>query len=45
MVTMGRVVVTMDASMGEVMDRPKMYTPWLNTNAKSVAKNIFNMSR
>ena len=39
MVTMGRVVVTMDASMGEVMDRPKMYTPWLNTNAKSVAKN------
>ena len=45
MVTIGSVVVTMEASMGEVIESPKIYTPWLNTSAKSEAKKIFSISR
>jgi hypothetical protein len=40
----GRVVVTIEASMGEVIERPKIYIPWLKVSANIDAKKIFSIS-
>jgi hypothetical protein len=44
MVIIGKVVVTIEASMGEVRDNPKIKTPWLKTSANKDAKNILSIS-
>ena len=44
MVSMGSMVTTMDASIGEVIDNPTKYGNWLKVNAKREAKNNIKMS-